>query len=347
MKQRFTLFRRGDVYYCEDTLTGKQASLKTRDPAAACTLLNARNESCRQPLLNLQIARTYLTAADPAMARRTWQGVMDQMQTHGKPSSQRRCSSAMRSSAFDRIRQSKLIETTAEDFLALLKGSKVSVAHYLRRLHNLALGLGWLSMPVLAPRHWPKPQFKAKRGITLAEHQRILLAEKNPERNLFYQFLWGVGASQSDAAELTAENVDWSTNTLGYFRKKTGELAQIAISRKLAAILQQLPTAGPLFPKILKANETARAAEFRRRCRLLGLEGVSLHSYRYSWAERAKSCGYPERFAQAALGHNSQAVHRAYARKAKVIVPALEEYEMRAAAASAIVPLPLPVACAS
>lgn len=28
-------------------------------------------------------------------------------------------------------------------------------------------------------------------------------------------------------------------------------------------------------------------------------------------AERAKTCGYPERFAQEALGHNSKAVHRA------------------------------------
>jgi len=36
---------------------------------------------------------------------------------------------------------------------------------------------------------------------------------------------------------------------------------------------------------------------------------------------------YPERFAQEALGHNSKAVHRAYARKAKVIVPALETNE--------------------
>ena len=52
-----------------------------------------------------------------------------------------------------------------------------------------------------------------------------------------------------------------------------------------------------------------------------------MQSYRYAWAERAKSCGYPERFAQEALGHNSKAVHRAYARKAQVIVPSLEEYE--------------------
>ena len=41
---------------------------------------------------------------------------------------------------------------------------------------------------------------------------------------------------------------------------------------------------------------------------------MTLHSYRYAWAERAKTVGYPERFAQAALDHNSKAVHRAYAK---------------------------------
>ena len=29
---------------------------------------------------------------------------------------------------------------------------------------------------------------------------------------------------------------------------------------------------------------------------------MSLHSYRYAWAERAKQAGYPERFAQEAPG---------------------------------------------
>jgi integrase len=67
---------------------------------------------------------------------------------------------------------------------------------------------------------------------------------------------------------------------------------------------------------------------------LLGLaririEGITLHSYRYAWAERAKTCGYPERFAQEALGHNSKAVHRAYARKARVVIPAMEDYEQK------------------
>jgi integrase len=65
--------------------------------------------------------------------------------------------------------------------------------------------------------------------------------------------------------------------------------------------------------------------------RIAGIQGVSLHSYRHAWAQRANACGYQQRFAQEALGHNSRAVHEAYAKGALVILPALEEYEqMRA-----------------
>jgi hypothetical protein len=35
--------------------------------------------------------------------------------------------------------------------------------------------------------------------------------------------------------------------------------------------------------------------------------------------------GYPERFAQETLGHNSKAVHRAYAKRALMKIPSLEE----------------------
>ena len=42
--------------------------------------------------------------------------------------------------------------------------------------------------------------------------------------------------------------------------------------------------------------------------------------------------GYPERFAQEALGHNNKAVHRAYAKRALMKIPSLEDYEQRAAA---------------
>jgi integrase len=330
MNHRHILFRRAGIYYAEDTTTGKQRSLRTKDEAEAQTLLHSQNEAHRQPVLNLQIARAYLSASDPAFVQRTWQRVMDEIQTHGKDATKTRYIRGMKSQAFDSIRHRKLLETTAEDFIGVLKDQQISVVHFLRRLHNLALSLGWLPVPVLAPKLWPKPCYKAKRGITLAEHQRILAAEKSAERILFYQLLWEVGASQSDAASLTAENIDWPTQTLSYFRMKTGEHAQMAISKKLATILNHLPTTGLLFPNIGKTEAKDRSALFRRRCKILGIEGVSLHSYRYAWAERAKTCGYPERFAQEALGHNSKAVHRAYAKRALVKLPSLEEYEQRA-----------------
>jgi len=33
MKHRFILFQRAGIFYCEDTSTGKQTSLRTRDKA--------------------------------------------------------------------------------------------------------------------------------------------------------------------------------------------------------------------------------------------------------------------------------------------------------------------------
>jgi integrase len=85
-----------------------------------------------------------------------------------------------------------------------------------------------------------------------------------------------------------------------------------------------------------------RATEFKQRCLGLGIRKVTLHSYRYAWAERAKEAGYPERFAQEALGHNSKAVHRSYAKKAKVLLPSLEEWQKR----ENIIPLRSPDAAA-
>jgi hypothetical protein len=59
------MFNRAGVYYSEDTTTGKQHSLRTKNEAEALALLHSKNEAYRQPVLNLHIARTYLTATDP------------------------------------------------------------------------------------------------------------------------------------------------------------------------------------------------------------------------------------------------------------------------------------------
>jgi integrase len=142
---------------------------------------------------------------------------------------------------------------------------------------------------------------------------------------------------------LTVENISCQTRSLTYFRMKTGEQAQLALGKNMVGILEQLPKTGPLFPKIAATTDNARSAEFYRRCKLLGIEGVSLHSYRYAWAERARTCSYPERAAQEALGHNSKAVHRAYAKRAHVLIPAMDEYERKMAEAVPVI-LPMPAA---
>src|SRR5205807_1868366 len=103
----------------------------------------------------------------------------------------------------------------------------------------------------------------------------------------------------------TAENTDRQNGILVYRRKKLGpfsEPARLTIGCKLKALLQSLPRSGDLFPNIKQTSAKDRSAEFRRRCRVAGVNGVSLHSYRHAWAQRAKACGYPERFAQEALG---------------------------------------------
>jgi len=97
-------------------------------------------------------------------------------------------------------------------------------------------------------------------------------------------------------------------------------------------ILRSLPSAGPLFPYLCTVRASDRATEFRQRCRGLGIKGVTLHSYRYSWAERAREAGYPERAAQEVLGHGSKAVHRAYARNANPELVTIGAWRNRQAA---------------
>ena len=342
MQEKYRIFRRSNgVYYWQHKETAAQGSLKTKDKREAARLLIAKNESESQPTLNLALGRAYLSAHDPQMIERTWQKVMDEIASHGTESSRVRYRRAMRCRAYDAIRKKVLVQTTSEDLLTILRSAKNSAAFFLRRLHNLALDFGWLPWPVLPNSAWPKIHSKTRRAITEAEHLAIIAQEQNTERRAYYELLWLAGASQTDAAELTAGNINWRENVLTYRRRKLGphsEPARMTIGPKLRTLLLSLPQSGDLFPRIKQEQPKHRSTEFARRCRLLNIKGVSLHCYRHSWAQRAKACGYPQRFAQEALGHASKAVHEAYARGGTVVCPALDEYEQ--IAAEKIMPIP-------
>jgi hypothetical protein len=326
MKLAYRLFKRGNIFYSENTITKQQASLRTSSQFEAERLVAAKNEAAKENTLALAVGQIYLSAADPALMTRTWSDVMKVMIQRGGESTQARTSRAFDSKPFNLIRHKVIHQTHSTDFLAVLKNKRRQTIHYLRLLQSMAVNLGWLNGRVILAKHcWPRIPAKSKRAITWDEHQKIVAAEiKNKERRLYYEMLWEIGSSQLDAAQLSSENI--VGDVLVYSREKTGTQASIRIGERLKHILHELPAEGLFFPKIASLNSVARSAEFNRRCRLLSIVGVSLHSYRYAWAERAFSVGYPERFAQAALGHDSRAIHHAYARKAKVVCPALDEF---------------------
>jgi len=330
MKTRYRLIRRssrGGMYYAVDKTTGKPTSLHTTNEDEAQQIIEAKNNSVRQPILNLQIAKAYLAGSDDGMKTRTWQNAIEALIGTKKGANKERWLRVAKDKALAPLLPKVIIETQGELLLRVLQCGKVSTNVYLRRLHNFCVDMNWLPWPLVPKRQWPAVEYKEKRAITLAEHLAIVARENNPERKAFYKLAWYLGASQSDLAFLQAEDVDWNNNVISYNRMKTGTVAIMRLDEDMKEILRDLPSEGPLFPYLRTVRAGDRATEFKQRCTGLGIKGVSLHSYRYSWAERAKTAGYPERYAQVNIGQNSKAVHRFYSRNALVEMPALSEYE--------------------
>jgi len=72
MQTRYRLIcrgSRGGKFYCVDTLTGKRTSLHTANQDNAQQIVEAKNNSERQPVLNLQIAKAYLAGSDNGIAK--------------------------------------------------------------------------------------------------------------------------------------------------------------------------------------------------------------------------------------------------------------------------------------
>jgi integrase len=332
MKNRYRLIHRGERggYYCVDSETGKRWSLKTKDRDAAEQIVLAKNQSLRQPALNLQIAKAYLAGSDNGVNTRTWQHAMEALTKTKHDANKDRWLRVAKDPALTPLLPQIIIETKGEALLRAIEMGTVSTNVFLRRLHNFCVDMNWLPWPLVPKRQWPAVRFQEKRAITLDEHQRIIAAEVNPERKLLYQLCWHLGGSQGDIANLKGEDVDWTNSTVSFVRKKTGVPVLVHLGPAALNLLKDLPSEGPLFPYLSSVRSGDRATEFAQRCRQLGIKGVTLHSYRYAWAERAKTVGYPERFAQEALGHNSKAVHRAYAKRALMKIPSLEDYEHQA-----------------
>jgi integrase len=335
MKKRFSIFinrSRGGVYYLKDKQTGQRDSLETKDKDRALELLTAHNEAAREPAFNLQKARVYMAASDPDVATRTWGKALDSV-AQAKPensANRHRWETFKNDKAIEPLLKLVVLETRTDELLGAVLRGKVSTNVFLRRLQNFCIGMNWLPWPILPKKLWPPVKYKNKRAIKYEEHLKIVAREGNEQRRKFYELLWELGGAQSDVAWLDGEDVDWSDWTICYNRRKLAALNEMDVKppllkfgKRCAAILRSLPQSGPLFPYLRTVDCKDRATEFRQRCKGLGIEGVTLHSYRYAWAERARKAHYPRRQAEEALGHNAKAVHIAYAKRAQVTVDSL------------------------
>ena len=334
MQDRYWLYQRENgIFYLQDKITGKQQSTCTKDASAAKRLLAGKNQAVEQPMLNRSMAKAYLSGKSPELATRTWTEVMDHYCKAGVDSTRERKERAFQSAPFQRLRKVVLIDTEADHLFAVLDHKKAgnSAHHYLRRIHNYALHLGWLLAPVIADAGWPPIRAKKKLALTEEEHRRIVAREKNEERRLYYEMLWETGGAQSDIANLSWDRIDLQNCTLIFTRQKLegkgGGESCLCIGTRIQAILDQLPKQEFLFPGLRLQPAKNRAGYFRKACLICKISGKSLHSYRYAWAQRARAAGMPERDAMNHLGHQSRAIHAAYGHRATITTLPLEYYE--------------------
>ncbi len=77
---RYFLYERENgFFYLQEITTGKQQSLRTKNKEEAERLLFAKNEAARDSVRSREIGMAYLVSADPGIAKRNWQWVMEQI----------------------------------------------------------------------------------------------------------------------------------------------------------------------------------------------------------------------------------------------------------------------------
>ena len=120
-KQRFWLYCRAGVFYLHDSQTGQRESLHTRSKREAERTRLARNEAVANPQVGMALARSLLSVHDPKISSRTWHEVMEEFCRRGKPQTQARRRRAVSRAPLSLLRDKKLIESTADEFMGVLR----------------------------------------------------------------------------------------------------------------------------------------------------------------------------------------------------------------------------------
>ena len=93
-KQRFWLYQRGGrgSIIFRTPKPARKSSLHTRSKQGSrANSQHTQHDSPQIPVIGMSLAKAYLTTQDPKMMQRTWQDVMNQFCSRGKPQTQADC----------------------------------------------------------------------------------------------------------------------------------------------------------------------------------------------------------------------------------------------------------------
>ena len=299
----------------------------------------------------------HLAHCNPTWNTTTWDDVFKDILKRGRrnggmhgASTIRTIKSGWNNSCWNFIREKRLIETEPRDLLNPLRGKGMGIMQLIRRMHEHAVGYQMIPYPIVGSKMWPvydnKPMSMA---ITEEQHTKVIDRITTMRRNrwsdetadqwrsewiAYLWILWFTGASNKDAAELKAENINWRDMVIEFSRSKWVnkdklEPCRIVIGPRFAEVLRALPKDGLLLPILGNKNTSKRYDFFHKQTVALEIEGISIHGYRYAFAERSKENGMSIEDRMATLGHNTYEVHRNYGRTAKVVPVSIEVLDGR------------------
>jgi hypothetical protein len=93
----------------------------TSNEDEARQIVEAKNNSERQPVLNLQIAKAYQEGTDNGIATRTWQQAIESLTSTKRGENQKRWKTAAKDKAFVPLMPRIIIETPGELLLKVLQ----------------------------------------------------------------------------------------------------------------------------------------------------------------------------------------------------------------------------------
>ena len=161
-----------------------------------------------------------------------------------------------------------------------------------------------------------------RRDAVLTDTQReSILGAVSPAFRDFLELLIATGCRPfSEAAKLTAGMVDFGKSRAVLSEHKNAKKGKARVIYFPAAILPRLrelaaahPT-GPIFRNRLGLPWSADCAAryFRRACKTLGIEGVTLYNLRHTWISEAIAGGIPAETVATLAGNTPQVIHKNY-----------------------------------